>query len=248
MDATATGQKDEVAQAPPRRRLRVVGVGSPSLSRVTQPVRVPSTSLSRVTEVQARLRILSERDSSKWGVSEMKAALAAGGATIEGVVLLPSKEELRRRTQALAKITQAQEAEAAAAAEAAIEGSRMAVIFRKGFRSRGARATQPAGDKNAPGDETHRGDVSDSSDDDEPVCMHKDEAAWRDSFRSRGALRRRAPPPAEHPAIDGHRELLSTVLLAALVPEFAAGTLWASSVEAMARCLVAARPPAGPSL
>ena len=218
---------DDVSKAEVLERARVLA------EQVSQGISAPPM---RLTELRTRLRVLSERDQSMWGIKEMRAFLAAGGEECpddasKAEVLERAKALAERAPQALQQIAAAEQAASKQAAVLrAVEHERRAATRK--FRTLGALGRRRAAtkvparhaDACAEG-ATYRGEESDGSDDEEWTLSDDDEEdesgdarprppSFRQDFRSRG---RRQMESGHGGTPEGHAEerpLLDEIRLA----------------------------------
>ena len=204
--------------------------------KVAEPVVAEPPGPVRLAELRTRLRVLSERDQSMWGIKEMRAFLAAGGEECpddasKAEVLERAKALAERAPQALQQIAAAEQAASKQAAVLrAVEHERRAATRK--FRTLGALGRRRAAtkvparhaDACAEG-ATYRGEESDGSDDEEWTLSDDDEEdesgdarprppSFRQDFRSRG---RRQMESGHGGTPEGHAEerpLLDEIRLA----------------------------------
>jgi len=180
--------------------------------------------ITRISELRTRLKILSERDPSNWGLKEMKGALAAAGVNVGGEV---GRAELVERTKAMADRVRRQWA-AGEAVEAAVKLAKQPTkSAKRKFRTRGARRPNAAHDDQTP-------QLSDWSDDDS--CDGDEDrgaqpSSFRAAFRQRGSSHGAKPkdPVPKHADADAE-DPLARAVYAMLVPSCAKGTDWANAV------------------
>mmetsp|Transcript_8482 Transcript_8482/g.17180 ORF Transcript_8482/g.17180 Transcript_8482/m.17180 type:complete len:368 (-) Transcript_8482:213-1316(-) len=106
--------------------------------------------VSRQTELRMRLRLLAERDPSKWSVTEMRATLTVGGVSVDGT---SDKAALQGMTKALALAARARwEKEEAEIEAAEAEEEEADKVDEDVDEERAATEEEAAGDATAGGD------------------------------------------------------------------------------------------------
>lgn len=215
-------------------RARSANAAAKSVVR-TSPVKQraePFREAKRQTELHARLRVLTARDESCWGVNEMRAALASGGVSTDG-----AREEMVRMIHRL--VAQSDETWAEKEVQEAVEvkaQSGRPVARSEPFWARSREVLRSRGQR-AGSNTTPRSDVSNESDD-ESCTLSDDEsiyqlASYRASFRSRGAshaARKRAVVTSAAPEVGREARLWRCFPS----PNSADGAHW---VQAISSCL-----------
>jgi len=187
---------------------------------------------TRVSELRTRLSILAQRDESKWGVKEMKAALWSGGIAVDdntskaalcGMVKQMAEEAVERWKDEAASVDVMQDRYAGA-----IEAKKTPQAIARKFRSIGARnhATKDTGRTDL------HVEVGESTDEDAASTSRSSSSSYRASFRRLGATHARTQDVATGTtqAKDREPDDLRAMLRSVLVPEFAEETLWAHIV------------------